>query len=589
MAPESSNGWTGTILHLDLSSREIRREHPPADLYASWVGGKGLAGHYLRPHVTRSWDDPEMPMAFMTGPLVGTASPTSGRMCVMSRSPLTGTVGDASVGGSLGFAFKRAGLDGLVITGRAASWCGIEIADGELAVRDATGLAGMETDVLHERLRDRGAVAAIGPAAENGVLFSNLMVDGSYAAGRSGLGLAFAAKRLKYLAVRGSGRVRVHDPEGLKSAREEIFRLVAASPALLGELGLAHYGTGAIYDLTDARRMMPTANFRKTAFAKASSMNAAAYKGRYDTRRAGCKGCHILCKKTGKDGTPIPEFETMSHFSALLENEDIDVVVRANARCNALGMDTISAASTLACHAELRGRKLSGEEILGLLEEIGRGRGEGRELGTGSFRYAASRGAPEKSMSVKGQELPAYDPRGAYGMALGYATSTRGGCHLRAYPLSHEILRKPVATDRFTFEGKARIVKIAEDLNAVVDSLTACKFTFFAATLEEYAKAYSAVTGVPATAQELLRIGERIYYHERIMNALNGYASREDDLPPRFFEEPGEGGEGPAAPPLDRKEFLETRARYYRVRGLDPEGRPLGEKAAELGLRWEGA
>ncbi len=589
MASENLNGWTGAVLHLDLSTRKVRMEWPSGDLYASWVGGKGLAGHYLRPHITRSWDDPEMPVVFMTGPLVGTSSPTSGRMCVMTRSPLTGTVGDTSVGGSLGFAFKQAGLDGLVITGKAGRWCGIEITEGEAAVRDAPDLAGMETGALHARLKDRGAVAAIGPAAENGVLFSNLMVDGSYAAGRSGLGLVFAAKNLKYLTVRGTGRAGVHDPEALKSAREEIFRLVAGSPALMGELGLSHYGTGAIYDLTDARRMMPTANFRKTVFAKSKAMNAAAYKARYDTRRMGCKGCHILCKKVGKDGTHIPEFETMSHFSALLENEDLEVVVRANALCNSLGMDTISAASTLACHAELEGRRLSGEEILGLLGKIGRGEGEGRALGSGSSRYAGSRGAPEKSISVKGQELPAYDPRGAYGMALGYATSTRGGCHLRAYPLSHEILRKPVATDRFSFEGKARIVKIAEDMNAVVDSLTACKFTFFAATLEEYAKAYTAVTGVQATAQGLLRVGERIYYHERIMNALNGFTSREDDLPARFFEEPGGGGEGPAAPPLDRKEFLEARARYYRVRGLDPDGRPTREKAAELGLRWEGA
>jgi len=187
-------------------------------------------------------------------------------------------------------------------------------------------------------------------------------------------------------------------------------------------------------------------------------------------------------------------------------------------------------------------------------------------------------------MTVKGLELPAYDPRGAYGMSLAYALSTRGGCHLRAYPVSHEILRKPVATNRFTYSGKARIIKIAEDQNAVVDSLTACKFIFFAAGLEEYAKAYSAVTGVESTAQDLLKTGERIYYHERIMNSLNGFTAEDDDLPRRFFKESGTGGNAIRINPLDRHAFLNARSKYYRIRGLDDHGHPAAEKIRELGL-----
>jgi aldehyde:ferredoxin oxidoreductase len=171
-------------------------------------------------------------------------------------------------------------------------------------------------------------------------------------------------------------------------------------------------------------------------------------------------------------------------------------------------------------------------------------------------------------------------------MALAYATSTRGGCHLRAYPISHEILRKPVATDRFSFAGKARIIKIAEDANAVVDSLTACKFVFFAASLEEYAKTYTAVTGVGTTAQDLLHAGERIYYNERIMNALNGFTAADDDLPPRFFNEPGSSGNAIDIPPIDRAAFLQARSDYYKIRGLDANGLPTEEKAGELGLEW---
>ena len=578
------NGWTGQILHIDLTSGAFELENPAVHTYKTWIGGKGLAGYYLRKHISRSWEDPEMPLILMTGPLVGTASPTSGRMCIMSKSPLTGTVGDSSVGGSLGTQLKRSGYDGIIITGKADTLSGIQITDGETVLQSATDVAGMTTGPLWQRLKHYGAVATIGPAAENGVLFSSIMVDGRYAVGRNGLGLIFAAKNLKYLTVKGTGAVDIHDPGELKIAREDIYRLVAASPVLTGELGIAHYGTGALYDLMHSRRMMPTANFSKTWFSGAPDLNANAYKKKYDTKRTGCSGCHILCKKVGKDGTDIPEFETMSHFSALLENDSIDVVTQSNIICNEMGLDTISAAAALSCHSALIGKTLDGNEILSLLNDIGLSRGIGNALKQGSYRYAESLGHPELSISVKKQDLPAYDPRGAYGMALAYATSTRGGCHLRAYPISHEILRKPVATDRFSLEGKPRIIKISEDMNAVTDSLTACRFVFFAGSLEEYAKTFTAVSGMDSTAQDLLKIGERIYYHERIMNAINGFSSADDDLPNCFFTDEGSSGGGVYVKPIDRSEFLAARKNYYHIRGLDEKGMPMKTKADELGL-----
>ncbi|MBF0480079.1 MAG: aldehyde ferredoxin oxidoreductase family protein [Desulfovibrionaceae bacterium] len=579
-------GWTGKVLRIDLSSREATLISPEIEVYRAVLGGKGLAGHHLRPFANKNWDDPELPLCLFTGPLTGTLSPTSGRMTIMSRSPLTGTIGDASVGGGLGTRMKQAGLDGLVITGKSAAQKGIEIVDGRVQFCDAGALTGMGVHQLASRLAGKGSFAAIGPAAENRVAFANIMVDEHFAAGRGGLGLIFAAKNLKYLTIKGSGRVAVHDPKALGAAREDILRLTMASPVLSGEHGFSCYGTGSLYDLMDSRRMMPTDNFRKTHFDQASSLNAFAFKEKYLPRKTGCKGCHILCKKITRGGVVMPEYETMSHFTALCGNTDLDTVVAANALCNDLGMDTISAASTLACHAEISGERLSKETILALIKAIGRG--ENPELAQGAAQYAKGRNHGEAAMSVKGLELPAYDPRGAYGMSLAYATSTRGGCHLRAYPISHEILRKPVATDRFTYSGKARIVKIAEDVNAVIDSLTACKFIFLAAGLEEYAKAFSAVTGLPYGAQDLLECGERIYYNERIMNAVNGFCDRDDDLPARFFIEDGSHGEGIEIRALPREEFLAARAAYYRIRGLSPQGLPLAEKAKELGLTWNG-
>jgi aldehyde:ferredoxin oxidoreductase len=193
-------------------------------------------------------------------------------------------------------------------------------------------------------------------------------------------------------------------------------------------------------------------------------------------------------------------------------------------------------------------------------------------MALGSRRLAEGLGRPELSMSVKSLELPAYDPRGAYGMALAYCTSGRGGCHLRAYPISHEILRKPVPTDRFSFSGKARIISIAEDTNAAVDSMVACKFSFFGASLEEYAELLSAATGVEYSPQRLKEIGRRIVLTERFYNCANGFSRRDDILPERFFSESGSSGDGIDIHPISRERFDEELEKYYRIRGFTADG-----------------
>jgi aldehyde:ferredoxin oxidoreductase len=334
----------------------------------------------------------------------------------------------------------------------------------------------------------------------------------------------------------------------------------------------------------DARHMMPTRNFRSSRFAPAASLNAPAFHHRFSPKNAGCRGCHIRCKKTAADGRPLPEFESMSHFSALINNPDMETMMAANAFCNDYGMDTISAASTLACYFELTGAAPAPETILDLLRDMVFQKGAGRMLSQGAARLAREFGVPDAAMAVKGLELPAYDPRGAYGMALAYSVSTRGGCHLRAYPISHEILRKPVPTDRFSFAGKALIIKLQEDVNAMADSLTACKFIFFAASLEEYARVLSAVTGEAFTGQALMKTGERICFQERIMNAENGFTAEDDDLPRRFFEESNNLPDADVLPPIPREAFLKARAAYYKVRGLDENGMPSLSAAKAMGL-----
>ncbi|HMK56629.1 MAG TPA: aldehyde ferredoxin oxidoreductase family protein [Dissulfurispiraceae bacterium] len=562
------HGYTGKCLKIDLSTGKICVTNTPEGLCADYLGGRGLGVGLMGDRITHTCESPEMPLIFSTGPLVGTDVPTSGRMSVVSRSPLTGTVTDSSVGGRFGTELKRAGFDLIEITGSADEWVMLEIDGSGAIVASAAGLAGMNIAELGGQISSEGSVAAIGRAGENGVLYSSIMIDGRYAAGRGGLGAVMGAKKLKAIRVRGDRPIPVADPDGLAQAREDIMRLLRASPAVFGEFGIAEFGTAALVDLIHARRMEPTDNFRRTYFPEATRYSGYQIQMRYRTEKTGCAGCPILCKKMGSRGEVIPEFESVSHFGALNGCPDLLTIVEANRICNDFGLDAISAAATIACYAEISGIRPTPPELLNMLIDIGNRQGVGLALSEGSFRYACSMGRPDLSMSVKGLELPAYDPRGAYGMALAYATSNRGGCHTRAYPVGCEILRKPVAVDRFTFEGKARMIKISEDINAVADSLSTCRFTFLAAGLEEYSRALYAVTGRDYDVRSLMNIGERIWNLERKMNAANGFTRADDDLPERFFTEEGSLG-SVRIPPVDRSNFLRALDNYYRIRGYE--------------------
>lgn len=596
-------GWAGRILRVDLTTGRSVAEPLPEDIRADVLGGRGLGGHLLQNSATLGCDDPDLPVVIAAGALAGTGTPGASSAHVVTRSPLTGAVGDACLGGRLGAELKRAGFDALVVTGRAERLCGIEISGGAAQLTDATALAGLPAPDVFTRLRQRhpgGALAATGPAAdgsasngeESGCRFASLIGDLYHAAGRCGVGRVFGLKKLKYVAVRGEADIPVADPQGLERACEDILRLLSASPALMGRYGFTSFGTGSLFDLVSARRMMPTDNFARTHFPPAGELNAHAYAGRYHPLKRGCEACPVACKRLAGDGRPLPEYDAMSHFTALIGNPMIELAMRANDFCACLGLDPVSAAATLACHREMTGDDLHPERVLELLLGMGKGEGPaadlGRELAQGAARYAAAHGRPELAMQVKGLELPAFDPRGAYGLALAYAVATHGGSTLRANPLSHEVLRKPVATDRFSFAGKARGVKLGEDAAAAADSLGVCPHMLLAAGLEEYARAFAAVTGVAATGGGLSALGARMDYRERMMNAQNGFAAADDDLPARFFTESGSGSADIPVPPLPRADFLAARTAYYRIRGLTPDGLPTPEGAAALGLPWPG-
>ncbi|HZD60645.1 MAG TPA: aldehyde ferredoxin oxidoreductase family protein [Anaerolineae bacterium] len=565
-------GWTGKILKINLTDGSAHREGIPEDILHDFLGGRGLGVRLMRDYFHLDALAPEMPIIFAVGPLCGTPSPTSARMSVVSRSPLTNTIYDSSCGGLFAYKLKGAGLDAIMVTGRSDRPVYVHITEEGEELHDASMLWGKDTFKTMSKLMDKGSVAAIGPAGEHGVLFANIMVNGSNAVGRGGLGAVMGSKNLKAIVVNGSRKTAIADRESFKKGQADVMRLFKASPIIFGELGIREFGTPALVDLIKQRRMVPTENFRRTYFEDAGNYSGPSLRKLYQAKKEGCFGCPIQCKKVDSCGRALPEYETASHFGALNKNSDVHSIVKSNELCNQLGMDTISMAATIAAYGEARGKFFTSDEIIDLVRKTGNREGEGKKLALGSARLCAMLGVPHISMSVKGLELPAYDPRGAYGMALAYATSSRGGCHLRAYPIANEILRKPVATDRFSFSGKARIIKIAEDMNAVADSLEMCKFAILAASLEEYAQILQGVTGIEYSGQSLLKIGEQIVNVERFYNCKNGFSAKDDMLPERFFSEAGTSGDGIEVKPVDKERFLQELQKYYRIRGLDGNG-----------------
>uniref|UniRef100_I2PZA5 Aldehyde:ferredoxin oxidoreductase n=1 Tax=Desulfovibrio sp. U5L TaxID=596152 RepID=I2PZA5_9BACT len=578
------------ILHVALGPGPgaglVRRLPAPDALLARACGGRGLAGALLEaslppsPLSPLSWDDPRAAVCFAPGRLAGCSLPGAGHLAIAFLSPRTGGAAVASLGGGLGDALARAGLAAIVVTGRADHPVGLVVRDDTAALADARELAGRPTPALFDALAAWDAAAGIGPAAWAGSPLATLVADRWHDAGGAGLGLALAAKNFAFLAATGTASPAVADPQALGLAKAAMERLIAASPALAGACGFSRCGTAALVDLLAGRRMLPTDNFRRTFFPQSPAVNAPRLEAAHPARAQACPGCPVGCRRVTADGRLLPDVDGLAHFTALLGLADPELAVAARNRCLDLGLDAPGAAATLACRAEITGHPLSPDRVLELLAAMGAMAGEGRELGRGAAGYAASRGRAGAAMQVKGVELPAFDPRGASGLALSLAVAPSGPDPWQGGCVAHELLRKPVATDRFTFEGKARAVVLGENAVAAAASLGGCALLSLAVGLEEWALALAAVTGQLVTAGDLAVLGARTVRAERGRNARRGLGAADDDLPARFFTEPGTGGDGFDVPPLSRTDFLAARAKYYRLRGCDADGRPVGPEAA---------
>ncbi len=336
--------------------------------------------------------------------------------------------------------------------------------------------------------------------------------------------------------------------------------------------------------------MLPTHNFQEGTFNDAEGVSGEKLLERLFVKKYHCYGCPIGCGRIsrayGEEGGG-PEYETLWALGPQCGINDLEWLTKANYRCNELGMDTISVGSTLGCAMELvqKGKidanlefgKTAG--LLELLDDIAFARGLGKELGEGSKSLAIRHNLPELAMQVKGLEIPAYDPRGVQGHALAYATSNRGGCHLRAYLIGPEILGSPVLVDRDRTEGKAELVILFQNLSAGMDSLVLCRFTTFAFSVEDYADLVSAATTLSLTGRDFLGIGDRIWNLERLFNLREGFTAKDDQLPPRFSSPLPEGGSRFRIAHLE-----EMLPQYYQLRGWDKNGQPTKSQLKKLNL-----
>ncbi len=566
------HGWAGKTVTIDLTGGKIEETKSDSRILKFFIGGRGLGVKLYYDTVDPNIDplSPENILIFATGPLTGTAAPMSGRHVMVSKSPLTGTILDSSSGGFFGKELKFAGIDALIIKGKAMEPVYMYIKNDDIEILSADELWGKNVRACTERLLSKGRVACIGRSGERLVPMANVMNDYFHACGRGGLGAVMGSKLLKAIVVKGNKKPTISDEEAFGKARQE------ASKLLKGALkGLSIYGTSAVANLLNYMKILPAQNFRESGFEGMDKVSGESIKENYDIKNSTCYNCTIACKHVIKSGAfeghEVPEYETLWAYGPDNNNADMDAIIRINRLCNDYGMDTISSGSTIAAYAEIMGEDV--KELSRLVEQIGEKEGVGEELGNGSKAFSASKGK-DAAMQVKGLELPGYDPRGVFGMALAYATSNRGGCHVRAYTIGPEVLRKPMKVEPKTFSGKAGLVQAFQNATAALDSLVLCIFSSFSIGEVEFANMLSAATGVDYSVEEFRKCGERIWNLERLFNIKAGFSREDDTLPERFFESGG----------LNKDEFGKALDEYYQFRGWDKNGVPTREKLKELCL-----
>lgn len=597
-------GWTGKLIRVNLTNETIKVEDLNMNDASLYLGGRGLGSKILYDEIDPLIDplSSENKLIFMTGPMTGTYAACAGRFNVVAKAPLTGTIGAANSGGHFGPELKFAGYDGIIFEGKSDTPVYLHIHNDLIEIKNAQHLWGKDvmetTDMLLKENEEDARVSCIGPGGENQVLFATVMNDKDRAAGRSGLGAVMGSKNLKAVVVRGTNGIGVENKgEFMKAVLDARGKL--QSHPVTGQ-GLAAYGTEVLVNILNEAHSLPTRNWQTSWFEDADKISGEYLAENYLVRNKACFSCPMGCGRVIRipDGeykgiVSGPEYESAWSYGASCGVNDMNAIDKANHVCNLMGIDPITMGATIACAMELYEKGAITEEDLGqelkfgdaesiieLTKKTGNREGFGDVLALGSYRMAEKYGHPELSMSVKKQEMPAYDGRAIQGMALSYATSNRGGCHVRGYLTSPEVLGIPIKTDPLVTEGKAGLLKTFQDLTAVVDSSDICLFTTFAIGLPEISDMLRATTGLEFTDDEVLQTGERIWNLEKMFNLEAGLSKLDDILPDRLLNEPLTSG--PAKGKVAELDVMLEE--YYQVRGWDTEGIPTDEKVEELSI-----
>jgi aldehyde:ferredoxin oxidoreductase len=613
--------WAGKILRVNLGAGTIKSEPLNMQWAKEYLGSRGLASKYLVSEIDPKVDplSPDNKLIWATGPLTGTMASTGGRYTVVTKGPLTGAIACSNSGGHWGAELKMAGWDMIIFEGKSPKPVYLYVSDDVAELRDAGHLWGKSVWQTEEALKKdhqdpQLRISSIGKAGEEKVLFACIVNDLHRAAGRSGVGAVAGSKNLKAIAVRGTKGVgNFADAKAFMKVTFE-KKKVLADHAVTGQ-GLPTYGTQVLMNVINEIGSLPTRNHRDVQFEGAKDISAEAMatpratdgKKHLVTNQA-CFGCTIACGRISKmdqghftvqnrpeywGATGGLEYEAAWALGAANGVNDLEALQFANMMCNEHGMDPISFGATVGAVMELYEMGVLKQEQLGIdapfgsakalvhfAEITGKGEGFGKEIGQGSKRLTAKYGHPDLSMSVKGQEFPAYDSRGIQGMGLTYATSNRGACHLRSYTVASEVLGIPVKTDPLTADGKPELVKAFQDATAAFDSAGICIFTSFAWTLADVAPQVAAACGAEYTMEKLGEIGERIWNMERDFNNRAGFTAKDDSLPKRLLTEPAKTG--PAKGLVNK--LPEMLPKYYEVRGWNPDGTLKPETRQRLGL-----
>jgi len=619
-------GTSNRILQINLSTGRVAEFQVNADDRRRFLGGKGLGLKLLYDHMDRGVNPlgEENCLAFMMGVLMGTGAPCTGRFSAITKSPLTGIMLHSSCGGPFGMAYKTAGYDGLLISGKASSPVVIYIDENDVRIVDGTDSWGLDTQAVQKQLNPDGkaGVLAIGPAGENKVLIANV-ASGHRFLGRGGLGAVMGSKNLKAIVARGKAYKIVPANQKLfNRAKKRAAGYIEKNPLTSDDY--RNYGTSSHVNWCNDGGILPVKNFQEGSHPQADQVSGETMRQRYHATPSTCKPCSIMCghKGTLADGSvhQIPEYETVGLLGPNLGIFEPDTITAFNDRCGLLGMDTISAGSVLAWCMEAgekgliaTGLKFSvADGIAQTLDDMAWRRGFGDEMANGTRLLSKRYGGADFAIQIKGLEMPAYDPRGAWGQGLAYAVANRGACHLSATTFALEVAFGFL--NPYTTRAKARFVAFFENLYAAVNSLHTCQFTSYAYVFEPpivkytpkfllrlvmqylpavaimlmdisiFSKLWRSVTGLRLNQWQMLKAGARIHVLERTMNTGEGISRKDDTLPRRFLTE-GRGCD-------DKKRTVPLQPMlnsYYRLRGYDPHGIPTEKTLKRLGikLKWD--